>query len=649
LRILQVEDSADDAELILRQLRQGGFEVQALRVETAEAMREALETGEWDIIFSDYQVPGFGGLQALEVLKASGLDIPFILISGAVGEEIAVSVMKSGAHDYLQKGHLARLAPAVERELKEAAHRRQEGAIKEALQESEGRYRDLFQHQPIPTWIQDLSGVKTLLEGYRNRGVRDLNSFFEAHPDEVGRCANAVCIREMSESSWGFFGGRKQDKPIAIQELFVEASWGVFRGWLIALAEGFQSLQGDLPIRDLAGNHKIVSCHLSVSPGYETSLGRVLASFLDVTERYRMESVLKESQASLERAQALAHLGSWEWDLLDRNPAWSPELFRIFGLEPWAPAPDYDHYLERVLPEDRPLVLGTIEQVIASGKPMGLEYRIQTLQGEIRHVYERAEPVLDERGRTIRLRGTIQDITERKRMERVIEDMGRVSAKGRLAAYIAHEINNPLAGIKNAFQLVERALPEHHPHAHYAELIKREIDRIASIIRTMYHVYRPPTPEIRDVSLFQAFQDIESLLLPKLRTSGVETVVELQDPDMKVRMNEGLLRQVLFNLVLNAIDASPKGGQVVLGALRTEDECCITVEDQGPGIPPELAERVFESGFTTKRDAAMSGLGLGLSTCRNIVESMGGSLCFGSGPEGQGTVFRVCLPSPPPE
>jgi two-component system cell cycle sensor histidine kinase/response regulator CckA len=490
LRILQVEDSADDAELILRQLRQGGVEIQALRVETAEAMREALETGEWDIIFSDYQVPGFGGLEALHVLEDSGLDIPFILISGAVGEEIAVSVMKAGAHDYVQKGHLARLGPAVERELKEAALRREERAIKQAL---------------------------------------------------------------------------------------------------------------------------------------------------------------KESQAGLERAQALARLGSWEWDLRDRNPTWSPELFRLFGLEIAAPAPDYDGFVERVLPEDRPLVLGTIEEVIATGKPMGLEYRIQTLQGEIRHVYEHAEPVLDEWGRATRLRGTIQDITERKRMERVIEDMGRVSAKGRLAAYIAHEINNPLAGIKNAFQLVERALPENHPHAHYAELIKREIDRIASIIRTMYHVYRPPTPEIKDVSLLQAFQDIESLLLPKLRTCGVETVVELRQPEMKVRMNEGLLRQVLFNLVLNAVDASPKGGQIVLGAFRTEDECCITVEDQGSGISPELAERVFEPGFTTKRDAAMSGLGLGLSTCRNIVESMGGSLCFGSGLEGQGTVFRVCLPLPPPE
>jgi signal transduction histidine kinase len=123
LRALLVEDSEDDALLIARELRRGDYEPAIQRVETEAAMRAALAE-RWDVVISDYSLPRFSGLAALRVLRESGRDIPFIVVSGAIGEEVAVAAMKAGAHDYLMKGNLVRLVPAIQRELREAEERR---------------------------------------------------------------------------------------------------------------------------------------------------------------------------------------------------------------------------------------------------------------------------------------------------------------------------------------------------------------------------------------------------------------------------------------------------------------------------------------------------------------------------------------------
>jgi PAS domain S-box-containing protein len=124
LRVLIVEDSEGDALLLIRELGRGGFDPVSERVDTREAMHEALRSRKWDVVISDYVMPQFSGLDALNVLRESGIDLPFIIVSGNIGEDIAVSAMKAGAHDYLIKGNLKRLAPAVERELRESEVRR---------------------------------------------------------------------------------------------------------------------------------------------------------------------------------------------------------------------------------------------------------------------------------------------------------------------------------------------------------------------------------------------------------------------------------------------------------------------------------------------------------------------------------------------
>ena len=146
LRVLLVEDSENDAGLVVHYLHKAGYEVRAGRVEAAGAMREALTGGVWDVIIADYRLPHFDAPGALSVLHGTGLDIPFIVVSGTIGEEIAVAMMKAGANDYLMKDDLARLAPAVTREIREARVRQEKQRTEQSLEQSEHRYQSLFRH-----------------------------------------------------------------------------------------------------------------------------------------------------------------------------------------------------------------------------------------------------------------------------------------------------------------------------------------------------------------------------------------------------------------------------------------------------------------------------------------------------------------------
>ncbi|MEK7666833.1 MAG: EAL domain-containing protein, partial [Pseudomonadota bacterium] len=133
LRILIVEDSEADAELLLRELRRGGYAPECERVETPEGLDAALTRQSWDLIVSDYAMPRFNGLQALKLVQEMGLDIPFIIVSGSIGEDVAVAAMKAGAHDYLMKGNTARLLPAIARELREARMRQERRQAEETI------------------------------------------------------------------------------------------------------------------------------------------------------------------------------------------------------------------------------------------------------------------------------------------------------------------------------------------------------------------------------------------------------------------------------------------------------------------------------------------------------------------------------------
>jgi PAS domain S-box-containing protein len=155
LRVLIVEDSEFDAQMITSLIRKSGYEVVSERVETADSLANALKEKPWDIILSDYNLPTFSAPEALKIVQDSGIDLPFIIISGGIGEATAVAAMKAGAHDYLMKGNLSRLSPAIERELREAANRRERREAREKLLESELRYRMLWESSPDAVLLMD--------------------------------------------------------------------------------------------------------------------------------------------------------------------------------------------------------------------------------------------------------------------------------------------------------------------------------------------------------------------------------------------------------------------------------------------------------------------------------------------------------------
>src|ERR1700682_4454624 len=142
LRVLIVEDSEDDTSLLVRELQRAGYDVSWERVDTAGAMRSALEGRSWDLIVADYNMPSFSAPAALALLQKLDIDLPFIIVSGSVGEDIAVEVMRAGAHDYLSKGNLKRLFPAIQRELGQAGQRR-------ARRHADEQYRELVANAPI--------------------------------------------------------------------------------------------------------------------------------------------------------------------------------------------------------------------------------------------------------------------------------------------------------------------------------------------------------------------------------------------------------------------------------------------------------------------------------------------------------------------
>ncbi len=137
LRVLAVEDSEDDILLLSRELRRSGYDLDIERVETAEAMAASLDGREWDIILADYYLPLFGGLEALNMVKERGLDLPFIIVSGVIGEETAVAAMKAGAHDYIMKDNLARLSPAIDRALQEVFTRQERRRLEDQLRQAQ--------------------------------------------------------------------------------------------------------------------------------------------------------------------------------------------------------------------------------------------------------------------------------------------------------------------------------------------------------------------------------------------------------------------------------------------------------------------------------------------------------------------------------
>jgi signal transduction histidine kinase len=218
-----------------------------------------------------------------------------------------------------------------------------------------------------------------------------------------------------------------------------------------------------------------------------------------------------------------------------------------------------------------------------------------------------------------------------------------VAGMGRLAARIAHDINNPLAGIKSAFALVRDTIPADVPEYEYVGLIEQEIERIAGVVRQMYELYGDRSGE---AAWFDVHRVLSRALESLREAAGVRGVRLRYDGAAqlpRVRLPEGDVRRVVLNVVENAIEASPPGADVAIDASHDNGRIRIRVSDRGPGIPVDQLPQIFEPFFSTKGDPSRDGLGLGLTVCRNLVALMGGRIDVETEP-GRGSTFVILLP-----
>ncbi len=267
----------------------------------------------------------------------------------------------------------------------------------------------------------------------------------------------------------------------------------------------------------------------------------------------------------------------------------------------------------------------------------------------------------DSQGQLTGFISVITDVTERKRAQRALwkaermrGEAKKLAATGRLAAQVAHEINNPLGGIKNAFLLIKDAVPPDHPNFEFVGRIDKEMDRIARIVRQMYQLHLPHAKADCKVDVPGVVRDVTAMLQAKSDQHDVRLETAVKQPKITLVAPAGALQQILYNLIANAIEASAPGSAVRINASSSSfasdaDVLKVTVSDQGGGIPAETQARIFEPFFTTKtgngNGNGQGGLGLGLSVAQEMAHAMDGSLECQSEP-GQGTTFQLLLPLP---
>lgn len=269
LCILIIEDSEDDAVLLLRELRRGGHEPVFERVETAESMKSALQQKQWDIVISDYVLPQFSGPAALKILRESGIDLPFIIVSGNIGEDIAVEAMKSGAHDYILKGNLKRLIPAVERELRDAELRRESCRLKEIKKEKE--FIDAVLNN-IEMLVIVLDQTGKILSFNRAFEILTSYSFFEVK----------------DRPFWDIF--LTADEVETIKTLFSELRAGMAPNrhknyWLTK-----------------SGSRRFIEWTYSVIKDVEGSVKYIIGTGIDATNRKQAEEALWQATEELQRS-----------------------------------------------------------------------------------------------------------------------------------------------------------------------------------------------------------------------------------------------------------------------------------------------------------------------------------------------------------
>jgi PAS domain S-box-containing protein/diguanylate cyclase (GGDEF)-like protein len=384
-RILIVEDVATDAELALKELKRAGIRCGARRVETAVDYRRELEEFQPHVILSDFTMPRFGGMEALAIARQSYPDIPFIFVSGTLGEEYAVRALKNGATDYVLKTNLIRLPAAVERATQEAKERQAHRALEQQVHESEKRYRELFQSNPHPMWVYDIETLRFLA----------VNDTAVARYGFSREEFLAMTIKDIRP---------EEDVPRLLEHVAEPLP-------LVNMPETWQHQTKSRELIDVEiASHDLV---------LEGRPARIVVAY-NITERKRTEEALQRSEtrlrAIIETEPECVKVVAGNLELLEMNQAGLAMLQASSLAEA-----QQQTLLEFIVPEHR-AAFEDLHKRVMNGESGTLEFEVIGLKGTRRWLETRAAPLRDAAGEVLQLLGITHDVTERKRAEQALRE-----------------------------------------------------------------------------------------------------------------------------------------------------------------------------------------------------------------------------------
>ena len=617
MRLLIIEDSENDALLLLRELRKGGYQPEYKRVDTEIAMIEALEKDKWDIIISDYSMPQFNGIAALKISQKYKPDLPFIIVSGTIGEDVAVEAMKAGAHDYLMKGNLERLTPAIERELHDARIRREHKLSLIKLRQTE--------------WIVESShDMMALLNKdfvYLYANDAYLKAFGKTRDQLLGQSAPDV---------FGEVVFKTTIKPYA--DRCFEGKKARYQEWFDFPTLGHRYL--DVAYTPYIGETNIVNEFFVIAR--------------DITEFKQTQEALQESKEKFHSMVDNIGIGvaliSPEMEILELNRqmrVWFPNIdpsmrsicYRAFNDPPQDEICDY-------CPTCRTFQDGKVhESIIVTPTAVGpRNYRIAS------------SPIFDKNGGVKSVIEMVDDITDRLSLETRLLQAQKMEAIGTLAGGIAHDFNNILSAVIGYAELLVMKIPKESDLQADLNEIYRAGNRAKELVKQILTFSRQKESERIRVQPSFIFKEAIKMLRSSI-PAGIEIHQNIDPNAGTILADPTHLHQVIMNLCTNAYHAmSEESGILEISLTTAEIDSSeeriskdlrpgsyvkLTVSDTGAGITPQVRDRIFEPYFTTKEIG--EGTGLGLSLVHGIVKTYGGAIVIESEP-GVGSTFHVYFP-----
>jgi PAS domain S-box-containing protein len=652
ISILLLEDSEIDAELLAAHLAKAELSFDLRRVVNRREFVTALEEGRSDVILADYSLPDFDGLSALNIARALQPDVPFIFVSGVVGEEFATNALKRGATDYVMKRNLTRLATAVERALEQARERRVRREAEEALSRSEMRARLAIEGAELGLWDLDpRTGALDWDErckamfGLPPEAEITYQTFVDGvHPDDRPRMDEAVRVATTwtPETTGAFADEFRTVAPNGVERWIATRGQAQFEGGACTRFVGI--------VRDITEERQAQEALRRLTGDLEQQVAERTA------ERDRIWQLSRD----------LFGVAGIDGRLIRVNPAWESMLGH---------APDTlvgSNFNLLTHPDEVADIAEAIAR-LAAGEVVGrLEIRLRRADGEWRWISWMAVPegeVFYAVGRDItaekaatealaeRNRELAAQIEERERVEATLRQMQRLEAVGQLTSGVAHDFNNLLTVILGNITFVEKALARQGVNGQIAERIshmRTAAERGAKLTAQMLAFSRRQKLEPKPVDLNDTVAGMRDLLQSTMGGSvRLESVLK---PDLwPALVDPTQIELIILNLAINARDAMEVGGGLTVETANVTlkappsrpeepqpgDYVMLTVSDTGPGMTDEVLAKAFEPFFTTK--AVGKGSGLGLAQVYGFAKQSGGGVRIDTR-LGEGTTVKVYLP-----